>query len=273
MVRCRIVMMQTGRQENLPYSLSRWTDVPHAKWGWFKRVLAAGQMLGVDGRTGIPGMWSLRPEDTLGLVFWTKNPANLIRDRALLAGHRVRVHVTLTGWQEVEKGAPDIEEGVRLIGAAVDAFGPDAVAWRFSPIPMLPTHDVLARFWTIAQGVRAAGLRRVYVSFLHDNDLMPETRAGDARRALLLNLAERVEDFNLVSCQVDPTGPVGTVRKGVCEDGSSFAPGLDKDTCGCALTVDPFTVNESCTMGCRYCYAADRTLARIRRNTTRNAGT
>jgi hypothetical protein len=263
--------MQTGRQENLPYSLSRWSDLPHAKWDWFKRSLAAGQMIGVDGRTGVPGMWSLRPEDTLGLVFWTKNPANLVKDRALLAGFRFRVHVTLTGWHEVEEGAPGIEEGIRLIGATVDAFGPDAVVWRFSPIPVLPTHDVLARFWTIVQGVRAVGLRRVYTSFLHDNDLLPETRAEDARQALLLNLAEKAGDFDLISCRIDPTRPIGTVRKGVCEDGFTFAPGLDKDACGCALTVDPFTVNESCTMGCKYCYAADRALSQIRRNTTEHA--
>ena len=229
--------------------------------------MTSGWMLGVDGRTGIPGMWSIRPEDTLGMIFWTKNPTNLIRDRAMLEGYRIRVHVTLTGWHEAERGAPSIEEGIRLIGMAVDAFGPRAVVWRFSPIPVLPTDEVLGRFRTIIRGVRTTGLRRVYVSFLHENDRVPETRSESIKQDILWGLAECAGDMDVLSCQVDPTH--GPIRKGVCEDGSAFAEDLDRDVCGCALTVDPFTVNESCTMGCTYCYAADRSISQTKRNTTR----
>jgi len=221
-------------------------------------------------------MWSLYPEDTLGLVFWTKNPANLIKDAAFLRDYKVKIHVTLTGWREVELDVPSISQGVHLIRAAIDAFGPDVVAWRFSPIPMLPTHDVLQRFWSIADGLRGSGLKRVYASFLHANDLMPETRSQGERLALLWNMAEHIDDFGfeVISCNVDMTA-LGSapqvphnLRKGVCEDGSTFGKGMDKDTCGCIQTVDPFSVNEACCYTCRYCYAADRALSQIRRNTT-----
>src|SRR5580698_706440 len=100
---------RSGAQEGLPYSLSRWTDVPAAKWGWFRAALAKGEMVAFDQRTGVPSTWSLRVKDTLGLVFWTKDPTNLVEDRACLEGFRVQVHVTITGWHEVEKGAPDLE--------------------------------------------------------------------------------------------------------------------------------------------------------------------
>ena len=39
--------------------------------------------------------------------------------------------------------------------------------------------------------------------------------------------------------------------------------------CGCVLMADPFTINESCTFGCQYCYAADKSLAPKKRNTTK----
>jgi hypothetical protein len=283
--------IRIGRQENLPYSLSRWTDLPAGKWDWFKQRLRGSKaMVAFDPRTSIPAMWSLYPEDTLGLIFWTKNPANLIRDAAWLRDYKVKIHVTLTGWREVEPDVPSISQGVHLIRQAVDVFGPDAVAWRFSPIPMLPTHDVLQRFWSIADGLRGSGLSKVYASFLHANDLMPETRTQDERAALLWNMADRAQEYGLdvISCNVDPTIVINphNLYKGVCEDGSTFggrrdAPeikgvqpficngkGMYKETCGCVQTVDPFSVNEACCYSCRYCYAADRALSQIRRNTT-----
>ena len=61
---------------------------------------------------------------------------------------------------------------------------------------------------------------------------------------------------------------------GVCAPPEDFAlPGLARppsEGCGCVLMADPFTVNETCTMGCSYCYAADKTLAPKKRNTTRH---
>ena len=113
----------SGKAENLLYSLSRWTDLPIAKWSWFRQRLEQGWMLGIDPRTAMPGRWSLRPEDVLGLVFWTKNPTNLIEDAALLSEFPLVIHVTLTGWTEVEHGAPNIKWGLRRLGEVVEAFG------------------------------------------------------------------------------------------------------------------------------------------------------
>jgi sulfatase maturation enzyme AslB (radical SAM superfamily) len=78
------------------------------------------------------------------------------------------------------------------------------------------------------------------------------------------------------------------LASGICESGERFAviPPVDptnlltsvlrqeralppREGCGCALAVDPFTINETCTMGCSYCYAADKSLASKKRNTTK----
>jgi len=269
--------MLSGRTEKLPYSLSRWTDLPAAKWPWFQQQLDQGWMIGIDPRTAMPGKWSLSPSETLGLIFWTRNPENLIRNVDRLNGYPLVVHMTLTGWHEVEKGAPDIDEGLALLRDAVAAFGADRVIWRFSPVPVVS--DVVDRFEKIAKEASRLGLQEVYVSFLQENDLVPETRNPRFRLELLKQIAVRSQGMKVSLCNEDHSvslgeriGPVN-LAWGVCESGQRFAKssyGVDcppPEGCGCALAVDPFTINESCTMGCAYCYAADRSLAPKKRNT------
>lgn len=264
--------MRSGRAEQLIYALSRWTDLPAAKWPWFEQQLQRGWMIGFDPRNGIPAKWSLAVGDVLGLVFWTRNPRNLIANAEWLKSYPLAVHFTLTGWHEVEPGAPGIEEGLVLLRDTVRAFGPDRVTWRFSPVPMVA--DVLDRFEKIAREAAQVGLPEVFAMFLQDNDLMPETRPPQSKIELLRQMALRSRGLHIRLCQDDATldieGQMSNLARGVCESGKRFAAGarLDKQSCGCALAVDPFTINESCSMGCAYCYAADRSLASSKRDTT-----
>lgn len=268
--------MLSGRTEKLPYSLSRWTDLPAAKWPWFEQQLDQGWMVGVDPRTAVPGKWSLAPQDTYGLVFWTKNPTNLILNADRLKAYSLVIHMTLTGWEEVEKGAPTLKEGLALLARAAEVFHPSRVVWRFSPIPN--TRDVVERFAVIAGEAEKIGLSEVYLAFLQENDLMPEHRPVRVRKELLKLMAARTK-LKLKLCNEDRTlaGPsmMENLGSGICESGERFLPSkyaIDApktEGCGCALAVDPFTINESCTMGCAYCYAANRDLAPKKRNTTK----
>ena len=264
-------MLKSGRAEGLPYSLSRWTDVPISKWSWLKVQLAQKWMWAGDPRTAIISPWSLAPEDTLGLIFWTKNPTNLLQDADLFREYSWVVHITLTGWTEVEKGAPNLEQGVDLIKRSVEAFGPERVTWRFSPVPA--TADAVERFGMIARPLAHAGLKHVYAAFLQTNDLMEETRDKTTRQEILRLMSQQEPSLEVRLCSEDRTldgmPPCLNLSYGVCEDGSRFLPGLVKEDCGCALSVDPFTINETCSAGCSYCYAADRSLSPKKRNTTK----
>jgi uncharacterized protein DUF1848 len=264
-----------GIEQNVPYSLSRWTDVPASKWAWFKNVVAAGEMLAFDPRDGIADVWSLKPEDTLGLNFWTKDPTNLLVDRELLQPYKVKVHVTLTGWEEVEKGAPSLKEGTKLLCRTVQAFGAENVRWRFSPVPLVP--DVVDRFGLIAAKACRVGVREVYLAFLQTNDLVPETRNEAERRTLLQQLGNRAEVFGIkvLLCNDDHALLDGhrvhyNVALGVCAAPEDWGTGSPADGCGCVTMIDPFTYNESCTFGCTYCYAADKGLSAKKRNTSRS---
>lgn len=276
--------MLSGKREKLPYSLSRWTDLPASKWAWFEQQLDQGYMVGFDPRTAVPTKWSLAPRDTYGLIFWTKNPANLIANADRIKSYPFVIHMTLTGWEEVEKGAPTLEEGVELMAKAAEVFHPSRITWRFSPVPAV--QDVVERFAKIAAAVEKIGVTEVYLAFLQENDLMPERRPPRVRKELLKQMSVRTK-LNLLLCNEDRTlsdertGNGGARRitpnlgMGICESGARFAPtnyAVDMpkaEGCGCALAVDPFTINETCTMGCSYCYAADKTLAPKKRNTTK----
>ena len=116
-------MIRSGKAEGLPYSLSRWTDLPAAKWPWFRAQLQQGWMAAFDPRTAVPSRWSLAPEDTLGLIFWSRKPITLIKNADLLKPYPLVIHMTITGWEEVEIGAPGLDQSLDLMGRAVDKFG------------------------------------------------------------------------------------------------------------------------------------------------------
>lgn len=268
------VQILSGKAENIPYSLSRWTDVPAAKWAWFKQQLDQGWMVAFDQRTSVPAKWSLKPDDTLGLIFWTKNPDALIADRDLLTPYRVKVHVTVTGWGTVEKGAPGLYSGADKLYRAAKTFGPENVIWRFSPIPIL--HDVQDRFRAIAAIASDAGLDKVYCSFLQDNDFMRDERRPSERINILRDFASDASFYKVkvLLCNEDaallaqPLHP--NLELGICAPPEEFGPAPTRDACGCGYAVDPFTINESCVYGCAYCYAGNIETAPKKRNTTRH---
>lgn len=222
----------------------------------------------------VPEKWSLKPEDTLGLIWWTKDPTNLLQNASLLKRYRQKIHVTVTGWEEVEKGAPGLFEGARLLQRTAREFGPENVVWRMSPVPVVDSVEGLFR--AILPFAAEGGLREVFLSFLQPNDVIPETRSEKERQELLLRLADHAAryDIRVRLCNEEgmalPEDP--NLTKGVCAPPEAFSlKGVEStpsEGCGCGMAVDPFTINESCTFGCRYCYAADKTLSDKKRSTT-----
>lgn len=262
--------MRSGLNENMPYSLSRWTDLS-AKWAWFESCLAAGKMIAMDPVTTAPSVWSLRPEETLGLVVWTKDPSILVARQLRLEAYRLIVNLTATGWSEVERGAPRLEEAGRLLVETAKAF--PSVRWRFSPIPCLRPDVLVERFSRLLEYACRAGLREVFVSYLQPNGRLPETRSAVERFDQLNALARLAASYGIrvVLCKDDRSfddwsGALFTM--GACVGPDDFPEAkVTLDSCGCVRMVDPFTVNEACTFGCTYCYAADRSLAPRKRNT------
>lgn len=226
-------------------------------------------MVAFDPSTTAPGLWSLHPKDTLALVFWTKNPANLLLNRKLLEPYRVDVHMTITGWHEAEKGVPTVESAGEMLAQASRAFG--RVYWRFSPIPLLPDQELLGRFQRLLGYASLAGIQQVFVSFLQPNDRVPETRSEEQRFDLLNKMAVEAHTvgIKIILCSDDKSlerFPEAPFALGACVDPIDFG-GVKLDNCGCVKMVDPFTRNEACGHSCSYCYAGDLSLSPHKRNT------
>jgi len=258
----------SGKKLNLPYSFSRWTDVPIDRWAWFKELLKQKEMLGWHPQQMVPYRWSLKPEDTLGLIFWTKDPTNVMLEGLQDLGYKVKMHVTVTGWEEVEGKAPPLQRAATNLAMAYELLGADSVIWRFSPIPVLDHAEVLRRFHLILARTSDYAVKRVYTSFLQPNALIPESRSELDRLNLLVEMGELAQQYGVrvLLCNEDKLlkghpDLHPNVGSGVCAPPEDFAlPKREKpvsEGCGCALMVDPFNVNESCRVGCKYCYVAD----------------
>jgi len=256
--------LRSGVEEGLPFSVSRWTDVSGdpSKWGWFEAALRKGSMLAFDPRDAIPKHWSLAPREVKELILWTKSPERLVRGSGLLRDFPMKVHVTITGWREMEPGAPPLEEAVGWTRRLVAVLGVRPV-WRFSPIPLLAEEEVGRRFAAIATGL-AGCVREVFVSFLAENEFVGETRVPAERGAILERLSKIAASRGIaLSLCADDSVSLGKVKRGIC------APSDGRTTkCGCGLAVDPFSFNEHCAIACKYCYVLERKLSPRKRNTT-----
>jgi hypothetical protein len=243
--------MRLGKEENYPYSLSRWTDVPGGKWPWFLQKLREGSFLGFDPCTGMPDRWSLSPEDVLGLIFWTKDPRNLLKDREILRPFKTVIHFTITGWSEVELRVPSLESSLALLPPLIESYGLGSVTIRYSPIPQ--QKSALDRWPKIAEGLVSVGVREVYLSSLRYGLSVTDLGVPLFEAISYLSKVAGPLGLKLLGCADDEALDLPV---GVCESGDRFLPNLKRDSCGCAKVVDPFTRSESCSFGCKYCYAS-----------------
>ena len=274
--------MRYGAQEGVAYSLSRYTDLVATKWDWFREQIRQGSFEGFRTDELMPDRWSLNPEHVESLVFWTKDPRNIVCSQKLLEpyirSNAIKVHMTLTGWEEVEKGAPTLSRGLDLMKDVVGALRPYDVYWRFSPIPLLPKVQIVERYKRIANMAGSLGLPNVMVSFLQDNGKIPETRTDQEKLDILSELGNASnlkvvlcrDDDLLRRCNVEKTSKL---QEGICWGtdwiweigrGGKSPP---KERCGCHVMVDPFTMNEVCAISCGYCYSANPEGKRV--NTTK----
>jgi hypothetical protein len=258
----------SGVAEGLPYSLSRWTDISGdaSKWAWLEAALRKGSMRAFDPRDAIPKDWSLLREDVKELILWTKSPERLVRGASFLRDLPLKIHVTITGWHEVEPGAPSIEEAAGWTQRLVAAFG-QKVTWRFSPIPLLLDEEVERRFADIA-GRLGGCATEVFVSFLAENEFLAETRSPE-ERGVLLECLSKIASSNGIALRLCQDDEISLVRSGRVERGVCAPADGRTSKCGCGLAVDPFTLNESCSISCAYCYVLDRSISPRKRNTTR----
>ena len=152
-------------------SVSRRTDIPNYYSDWFiarikegflyvRNPMNAHQISRID----------LSPEVVDCIVFWTKNPANMIEKLEDLKRYMYYFQFTLTGYgRDVEPNLPNKrEELIPTFKRLSEKIGKERVIWRYDPILISKRYTMnyhLQAFEEIADNL-ADYTERVVISFV-----------------------------------------------------------------------------------------------------------
>lgn len=233
---------------------------------------------------------SLLPADVDAVVFWSKYPAPLLAylDELEQRGYRCGFLVTVNDYPvEIEPGVPPLAERLATVRTLAERVGVPAVVWRYDPILLsvrMPAEWHAERFSALAAAL-APHVDHAIVSFA-DFYRKTERRlrrvegaTGDRMwrdafeapgvQSLVEGIMGSAAGLGLTvqSCAEDPRLESMGIVPGGCIDAGWVArfaqvpvsPAKDtgqREWCRCARAKDIGHVN-TCTVGCRYCYATD----------------
>ncbi len=261
-------------------SVSRRTDVPNYYFDWFVNRIKDGYLyvrnpMNVHQISKI----DISPEVVDCIVFWTKNPANMLDKLEYLSDYQYYFQFTLTGYgKDIESNLPNKrEELIPTFQKLSEKIGKEKVIWRYDPILVNQKYTMdyhLKAFEEIAENL-ADYTEKVVISFVdlyaktqrNTKGLAIRTLSNEEMFHLAAEMAQIASKHNLIieSCaeQIDlqETG----VRHGSCIDkkliekilGCKLIGEKDKnqrEECGCFESVEVGTYN-TCLNGCKYCYA------------------
>ncbi len=261
-------------------SVSRRTDVPNYYSDWFvnrikegflyvRNPMNAHQISRID----------LSPNVVDCIVFWTKNPVNMLEKLNYLQDYVYYFQFTLTGYgKDIEPNFPNKREVlIPTFKKLSEKIGKEKVIWRYDPIFINDKYTMdyhLKAFEEIA-GNLAGYTEKAVISFV---DLYAKTQrnmkklgirymTNEEMISLSGKMAQIASKYNLVieACaeQID-LQEVG-IRHGSCIDkklieklsGCELIGKKDKnqrEACGCFESIEVGTYN-TCLNGCKYCYA------------------
>ena len=163
-------LCKTGKVSKVILSVSRRTDIPNWYSDWFYNRIREGFLYvrnPFNSRqiSRIP----LSPDLVDCIVFWTKNPKNMMPRLGELQDYDFLFQFTLTGYgKDVEPGVPDKKHMIGVFRALSEQIGHERVIWRYDPILLSERYTPeyhLKAFREIAE--RLAGYTdRVVISFV-----------------------------------------------------------------------------------------------------------
>ena len=261
-------------------SVSRRTDIPNYYSDWFINRIKEG-FLYVRNPINIHQISKidLSPEVVDCIVFWTKNPENMIERLDELKRYKYYFQFTLTGYgKDIEPNIPDKRSVlISTFKNLSDKIGKDKVIWRYDPILLSNKYTMeyhLKAFEEIS-GSLAGFTEKVIISFMDSYTKTQRNTAGlnigqitnedmNNLAGKMVQIAEK-HQLKMETCaeQIDLQG-IG-IQHGSCIDkkliekilGCKLIVGKDKnqrEECGCYESVEVGTYN-TCSNGCKYCYA------------------
>jgi len=260
-------------------SASRRTDIPafYAEW-FFNRINEGFALVRNPMNNSQIRTVSLKAEDVDCIVFWTKNPHEILSRLDMLDKYHYYFQFTLTPYErDIETGLPDKTEIMDTFRKLSDKLGAHRVIWRYDPILLNEKHTVAyhaEHFGKMAHTLKGY-TEKVTISFIDFyskieramSQLKIEKINAEIEHALAKQLADIAHENALAidTCAEDiDLSPYGITRAR-CIDGAlveritGYPIDAPKDKsqrpeCGCAASVDIGAYN-TCCHGCLYCYA------------------
>lgn len=276
-------------------SASRRTDIPAFYTKWLLNRLRAGFCHWINPYGRQIYRVSLRPEDCLALVFWTRNPKVLLPHLSFLrtSGYHFYFHFTINGYpQAIESHNPPVQAAIATFRQLAETVSPQLVNWRYDPILLseaTPTDYHLAHFEALAKQLEGY-TRRCYFSFV---DFYGKTernlRQVEKQYGLSIQRPQFEEQRRLAQQLRDIAASRGITLYSCCNnelvgDGIEQSHCIDLDIitqlrpelsvrlkaaptrqdCGC-VECDDIGAYDTCAFGCTYCYATNSRSAALRR--------
>jgi len=265
-------------------SVSRRTDIPAFYGDWFMQRLKEGFAAMVNPFGGKKYIVSLRPEDVICFVFWSKNFSPFIEDLKIIDGlcYKFYFNYTVTGLPSIFESNVEKQSAIETLKQLSKIYSPQHINWRFDPIILFDRYNrnfYISAFEELASGF-AGHVERCYFSFVTAYNKV-RRNFEELERTTGLKITDCSEDFKieLANDLAAIAGRYGirmfsccgdylvndNIHKAHCIDGniieSLFFPnGLqykEKPTrkeCGCTESTDIGTY-DTCPHGCVYCYA------------------
>ena len=258
-------------------SASRRTDIPALYPQWFLNRIRAGHFISVN-------PWNSRqvrridvsPENVDCIVFWTKDPQDMISFLAELdnAGYRYYFQFTLNAYgKNVEPGLRPKTEVIDTFRELAGRIGKDRVVWRYDPIILNEITDIKWHDENFAMLCEKTAdlIDTCVISFF---DPYPKLRSellrksSDEEMLLLCSMISKTAckyGISLKACCEELDMSCFGIGKSACIDirriericGHPVEAIKDRNQrkgCGCVKSIDVGKYG-TCIHGCIYCYA------------------
>jgi len=191
-------------------SVSRRTDIPVFYGDWFMGRLKEGFAGVVHPFGGQRYIVSLKPEDVVCFVFWSKNFSPFIENLKIIdsLGYKFYFNYTVTGLPGVFETNLDKRSAIETLKQLSAMYSPKHINWRFDPIVISAISD--RNFWLRAfeelAGEFEGVVERCYLSFVVNYGKVVRNFA-EFEKSHSLKIFDCSSDFNT-------TAPLGTVKSG-----------------------------------------------------------
>ncbi len=265
-------------------SVSRRTDIPAFYGDWFMNRLKEGFAGYVNPFGGQKYIVSLKPEDVICFVFWSKNFKPFIEKLGIIedSGYKFYLNYTITGLPDIfESNLAGKEIAIEALKELSSLYSPKHINWRYDPVIISDATDYdfhIKNFEALASEFEGrvecciisyvmlyGKVKRNFDKFQRGNGVKIIDPDINFRIKLAGELADIAQNhgIKLLSCCGDYLLG-GKIGKAHCIDGKLieelFGAGFqhyEKPTrkeCGCTYSVD-IGAYDTCPHGCIYCYA------------------